>query len=235
MKLLAVFILIILISQVIIDFVLGSARLETIGYWNKKFLSDARKKELDANKPEKRKLKILPRIWALLSKLIMLFLPLLFFIDGLVFRIGILYFPYLSFFNPLDMYLQLIGLVLIFFGLIIYLISGKSIIKHVYSKSTKERKMITTGLYAFVRHPYYLSFFLIPIGFLLFTLNFLSILYFLAYTISTNPDEECNREGKFTFITTEARCSEEGLKKIYGTAYEEYMEKTGRFLPKFRK
>jgi len=235
MKLLAVFILIIFICQLIIDFILGSARLETIGYWNKKFLTEARKKELEVKQPEKRKIKIVPKFWDLISKLIMIFLPLLFIIDGLVSRIGILYSPYLSFFNPIDSYLQIMGLIIIFSGLILYLISGKTIIKNVYSKATEERKMMTTGLYAYIRHPYYLSFILIPIGFLLITLNLLSLLYFMAYTISTNPDEECGREGKFTFITTEARCSEEGLKKIYGRDYEEYMEKTGRLLPKFRK
>ncbi len=235
MKLLTVLILVIFICHIIIDFLPGSARLETFGYWQKKFLTEARKKELEANQSEKRKIKIAPKFWALIHKPIIRFLPLLFIIDGLVYRMGILYSPYLSFFNPIDIYLQIIGLIIIFFGLILYLISGKTIIRYVYSIATKERKMMTTGLYAYIRHPYYLSFILIPVGFLLLTLNYLSLFYFLAFTVGTNPDEECDREGKFTFITTEARCSEEGLKKIYGIAYEEYMEKTGRFLPKLRK
>jgi len=235
MKLLTVLILVIFICKIIIDFIIGSARLETRGYWNKKFLTEARKKELESKQSEKLKIKIAPKIWGLVRKPIMLFLPLLFIIDGLVFRMGILYSPYLSFFNPIDIYLQIIGLIIIFFGLILYLISGKTIIKHVYSKATGERKMMTTGLYAYIRHPYYLSFILIPVGFLLITLNLLSLLYFMAFTLGTNPDEECGREGKFTFVTTEARCSEEGLKKIYGIDYEKYMEKTGRFLPKLRK
>ena len=118
LKLLSVFILIIFLSQLIIDFIIGSARLETFGYWNKKFLTEARKKELEAKQSEKRKIKIVPKSWALVSKAIVIFLPLLFIIDGLVFRMGILYSPYLSFFNPIDLYLQIMGLIIIFIGLI---------------------------------------------------------------------------------------------------------------------
>jgi protein-S-isoprenylcysteine O-methyltransferase Ste14 len=236
MKFLTVIILVIFICQIIIDYILGSARLETLGYWNKKkFLTEARKKELEAEQSEKRKMKIAPKFWSLVRKPILLILPLVFIIDGLVFRMGILYSPYLSFFNLIDIYLQIIGFIIIFIGLILYLVSGRTIIKHVYSKAAKERKMMTTGLYAYIRHPYYLSFILIPVGFLFITLNYLSLLYFLAFTVGTNPDEECGREGKFTFVTTEARCSEEGLKITYGKKYEEYMEKTGRFFPKLRK
>ncbi|KKL56230.1 hypothetical protein LCGC14_2247500 [marine sediment metagenome] len=127
------------------------------------------------------------------------------------------------------------GLIIIFCGFILYLIAGKSVTKEVYSKATEERKMMTTGLYAYIRHPLYLSFILIPLGFLLITLNYLSLFYFMVFTISTHPDEECDREGKFTFVTQEVRCEEEYMKKIYGKDYEEYMEKTGRLLPKLRK
>ncbi len=57
----------------------------------------------------------------------------------------------------------------------------------------------------------------------------------MAFTVFTNSDlKECGREGKFTIITKAARCEEENLKKIYSKDYEEYMEKTGRLLPKFR-
>lgn len=127
------------------------------------------------------------------------------------------------------------GLIIIFFSFILYLISGKIINKEVYSKATEERKMMTTGLYAYIRHPLYISFILIPVGFLLITLNLFSLFYFMTFTLSTNSDEEWDREGKFTFTTKEVRCEEEYMKKIYGKDYEEYMEKTGRLLPKVRK
>jgi protein-S-isoprenylcysteine O-methyltransferase Ste14 len=205
-------------------------------YWGgEKFLTEARKKELEVKQPEKRKVKIAPKVWGLVSEPICIIIPLLFVIDGLILRMGILYSPFLSFFNPIDTYLQIIGLIIIFFGLILYLISGKIVTKQVYSKATEERRMMTTGLYAYIRHPLYLAFILIPVGFILITLNLLSVLFFMAYTISTHPDEECDREGKFTFVTKEVNCEEEHMKKIYGKDYEEYMEKTGRLLPKFKK
>ncbi len=235
MKLLTLLILVIFICHIIIDFILGSARFETFGYWPKKFLTEARKKELEAKQSKKRKVKIAHKFWSLARKLIIIFLPLFFIIDGLVFRMGILYSPYLSFFNPLDFFLQIIGLIIIFFGLVLYSIAGKTVSQEVYSKATEERKMITTGIYAYIRHPFYLSFILIPVGFLLISLNYLSVLFFIAFTVTANPDKECDRAGKLTFVTKEARCEEEGLKRIYGKDYEEYMEKTGRLLPKFRK
>ena len=228
-KLLAVLLLVILICRILIYNIVWR-------YWGgKKFLTEARKKELETKPSEKRKVKIAPKVWGLVQEPIRIFIPLLFIIDGLIFRMGILYSPFLTFFNPIDIYLQIIGLVIIFFGLILYLIAGKTVTKEVYSKATEERKMMTTGLYAYIRHPLYLSFILIPVGFILITLNLLSLFYFMAFTISTHPDEECDREGKFTFVTKEVSCEEEYMKKIYGIDYEEYMKKTGRLLPKFRK
>jgi protein-S-isoprenylcysteine O-methyltransferase Ste14 len=228
-KLLAVLILVILICHILTYNIVW-------GYWGgKKFLTEARKKELEVKQSEKRKVKMAPKFWGLVQEPIRIIIPLLFIIDGLILRMGILYSPYLSFFNPIDIYLQIMGLIIIFFGFILYLIAGKTVTKEVYSKATEERKMMTTGLYAYIRHPLYLSFILIPVGFLLITLNLLSLFYFMASTISTHPDEECDREGKFTFVTKEVRCEEEYTKKIYGKDYEEYMEKTGRLLPKFRK
>lgn len=126
------------------------------------------------------------------------------------------------------------GLIITFLSFILFLIAGKTVTKEVYSKATEERKMMATGLYAYIRHPLYLSFIFIPVGFLLITLNYLSLFYFMTFTVFTNSDlRKCGREGKFTFI--DARCEEEYMKKIYGKDYEEYMKKTGRLLPKFRK
>ncbi len=227
MKLLTVLILVIFICQILTSNIVWR-------YWGKKFMTEAREKELEAKKSEKLKVKIAPKLCFLVNKPIRIVIPLLFIIDGLILRMGILYNPYLSFFNPIDIYLQIMGLIIIFFGFILYLIAGKYVTKEVYSKATEERKMMTTGLYAYIRHPLYLSFILIPLGFLLVTLNYLSLFYLVAFTVFTNSDlRECGREGKFTFLGT--RCEEEYMKKIYGKDYEEYMEKTGRLLPKFRK
>ena len=205
-------------------------------YWEKKFLTEARKKELETKRAEKSGGNFIPKLWTFLHKPIEFLIPLLFIIDGLTLSVGIIYSPYITFCNPIDTYLQILGVIIIFFGLIFYLITGKIVIKHVYSKATEERKMITTGIYSYIRHPHYLAHILIPVGLIFLTLNYLSLFYFMAFTLFTNSDlKECGREGKFTFIAKAARCEEENLKKIYVEHYEEYMKKTGRLLPKFRK
>jgi protein-S-isoprenylcysteine O-methyltransferase Ste14 len=233
---LAYVILVIFIVQIIIEFVV-------LAYWKRKFITEARKIEFTAYLLKKPKIKSIILVWALLFDIfwilrgpIPILLTLLFIIDGTIFRMGILYSPYLSFFNPFDMHLQILGVVMILLGIVIFLITGKMVIKHVYSKATEERKMITTGLYAYIRHPHYLSFFLIPLGFFLLTLNVLSLFYFMAFFIFSDGDiGEYGQEGKLTFIIKAARREEEGLKRIYGKDYEKYMEKTGMIIPKFRK
>lgn len=233
---LAYIILVIFIVQILIEFVV-------LSYWKRKFITEARKIELTVYLLKKPKIKSKLLVWAFLFDIywilrgpIPILLTLLFIIDGMIFRMGILYSPYLSFFNPFDIHLQILGLGMILFGIFIFLITGKMVIKHVYSKATEERKMITTGLYAYIRHPHYVSFFLIPLGFILLTLNILSLFYLMAFFIFSDGDtRECDQEGKLTFIIKAARREEEGLKKIYGKDYEKYMEKTGMIIPKFRK
>jgi protein-S-isoprenylcysteine O-methyltransferase Ste14 len=201
--------------------------------WEREYTTEARKRELEAKKLEKRKDRTSIKIWAAVSIIIILVLPLVLIVDGLVFKIGILYSPYLSFFTPLDIYLQIAGFFVSFLGLIVLVISDKIVIEHVYTKALEERSMITTGIYAFIRHPLYLSLILVPIGLLLLTLNYLSLVLFAAATIFTNGDlKECGREGKFTFITTAMKCEEKALIRIYGSDYEEYMKRTGRIFPK---
>ncbi len=83
-KLLAVLILVILICRILIYNIVW-------GYWGgKKFLTEARKIELEAKQPEKRKVKIAPKLWGLIHAPILIFIPLLFIIDGLILRMGIL-------------------------------------------------------------------------------------------------------------------------------------------------
>ncbi|MHA2047258.1 MAG: methyltransferase family protein [Candidatus Thorarchaeota archaeon] len=205
-------------------------------YWERKYMTKARKKELESKRLEKHKTRLAARIWGVASEMIVFALPILFVVDGMVLKIGILYSPYLSFFNPYDTLLQMAGLIISLVGLIIMTIAVRTVTEQVYSKAAEERKIIMTGLFAYIRHPLYLSFILVPLGILLMSLNYLSLLLFVAFTVVTNGDlKECGREGKFTFITTSSECEEKGLINIYGKNYEEYMEKTGRLLPRFRK
>lgn len=228
-RIVALMILAILVLIILVEFLVWR-------YWERKFMTEARKKELETKRLEKHQIKLTRKVWTVTSEIIPIALPFLFIVDGLVIRMGILYSPYLSFFNPFEIYLQIAGLVISFVGFIIMIVSGRTVSEHVYARATEERKMITTGLYAYIRHPLYLSFILVPLGFLLVTLNYLSLLLFAAFTVYTNSDtKECGREGKFTFIIKAARCEEEGLIRIYGKDYEEYMKRTGMLFPRFRK
>lgn len=205
-------------------------------YWERRYMTNARKEELESKRLEKSMVGLAPKIWRVASDIIIITLPILLVIDGIVLKIGIFYSPYLSFFNPYDSYLQIAGLIISLVGIIIMTIAERTVTEHVYAKAATERKILKTGLFAYIRHPLYLSFILVPLGILLMSLNYLCILLFAAFTVFTDSDlRECGREGKFTFITTSIGCEEKGLIKIYGKNYEEYMKKTGRLLPRFRK
>ncbi len=85
------------------------------------------------------------------------------------------------------------------------------------SATRKEHKLVTHGIYRWVRHPLYTVGSSLYVSFGLMSDNWfiilLGILAFIAMAIRT-PKEEANLIEKF------------------GDEYREYMEKTGRFLPK---
>ncbi|MFQ5838344.1 MAG: methyltransferase family protein [Thermoplasmata archaeon] len=210
--------------------------LAVFPYWEREFMTGARRRELEARRSEKCPTRLANRVWALASGTIFIGLPVLLIADGLVLNIGLLYSPYLSFFNPFDGYLQVVGLIVSFVGLAIMAVAGRTLAEHVYAKATGERDIIRTGIYAYIRHPLYLTFILVPVGILLLTLNYLALLILAAFSVFTDSDlRECGREGKFTFIATAIRCEEKGLLKKYGSDYEEYMRTTGRLFPRIRR
>ncbi|MFQ5871440.1 MAG: methyltransferase family protein [Candidatus Geothermarchaeales archaeon] len=195
-------------------------------YWMKKFMTEARKREIQAEKEHRKKQERGRSFTAAARRalvkdyddIIIFSLPAILIVDGSVFRIGLLYSPYLSFFNPLDTYVQLAGIALSVVGLTVFVPVSRIWAEQVYSKAKEERKMITTGMYAHVRHPYYLSFILITLGMLLVTLNYLPLLLLLALFIGLSIEDE-----------------EQELLERYGKEYEEYMKKTGRLFPKIRR
>ncbi|MEK6754120.1 MAG: isoprenylcysteine carboxylmethyltransferase family protein [Chloroflexota bacterium] len=85
------------------------------------------------------------------------------------------------------------------------------------SATRKEHKLVTNGIYRYVRHPLYTigSSFIISFGLMAdnWFIAVLGILAFIAMAIRT-PKEEANLIEKF------------------GDEYHEYMKRTGRFLPK---
>ena len=99
---------------------------------------------------------------------------------------------------------------------------GRLLAVEVYAKATDKRKMITRGIYTYVRHPFYLHGILIPVALVLLTLNYTALLFVVFYTEPWS-------------VTKWIRGEEQELLKRFGKDYEEYMKKTGRFLPKIRR
>ncbi|MFQ5910313.1 MAG: methyltransferase family protein [Thermoplasmata archaeon] len=203
--------------------------LAVFPHWEKKFMTEARRREIEAKKEQRKRHKrarsFTATARAALVKyyayVILFGLPATFIVDGSVFRIGLLYSPYLSFFNPLDSHVQLAGMALSAIGLVISVPVTRTLAEQVFGKAKEERRLITTGIYAYVRHPSYLSLILISMGMLLVTLNYLALLLLPPPLLGFPPP---GIEGE-----------EQELLRRYGKDYEDYMKKTGRLLPKIRR
>lgn len=109
------------------------------------------------------------------------------------------------------------GLGLVDVGLIYWLFTSIGSGITPVSATRKEHKLVTHGIYRWVRHPLYGVGSLLYITFGLMSDNWfiilLAVLAFIAMAIRT-PKEEANLIEKF------------------GDEYREYMKRTGRFLPK---
>jgi protein-S-isoprenylcysteine O-methyltransferase Ste14 len=80
-------------------------------------------------------------------------------------------------------------------------------------------QVVETGLYRWIRHPLYTSFILIPVGLFLMTGDWLIAIWTLAYALA---------------VAARAWKEEEMMLGRLGPSYALYMQKTGRFLPRFR-
>lgn len=78
-------------------------------------------------------------------------------------------------------------------------------------------KLVTTGVYGYIRHPGYLAFFAVAFGSFLIIPNLIAMVL-LAYTCVVIYGHTLEEEKK--------------LLKVYGEAYERYQSEVGRFLPK---
>jgi protein-S-isoprenylcysteine O-methyltransferase Ste14 len=84
----------------------------------------------------------------------------------------------------------------------------------------EDHELVTTGPYARVRHPGYLTYMLLGVAHTLFVLNLLLAVNYIVGAFVANYRAK-NEE--------ELLSSENG----FGSEYREYMKRTGRFLPKF--
>ncbi len=122
--------------------------------------------------------------------------------------------------HTLNAYVGLLGTNIAFFC---YLVGGgliiagwRQIYRDYWSKERGEGKLVTGGIYRFIRHPQYTGFALITTGMLaewatLPTLVMWPILGVIYYRLARR--EEADMRGEF------------------GTAYDEYTQATGMFLP----
>jgi len=138
-------------------------------------------------------------------------------VDGLVWG-AVLYGQPWSFSLPFAEGFQVLGAVLLFTGLPLFTAGAFLTGKYVYSKLPEERPLLQCGPYRYIRHPIYLSFLLTSVGFLLLAANIVMLPLLLALTAIKYPKPE-----------------EEKLIRLYGDAYREYRNRTGRFFPKLRR
>jgi protein-S-isoprenylcysteine O-methyltransferase Ste14 len=192
-------------------------------HWEKTSVTEARRQELEHDRSENVSPGI--RAWRVTTATALVAIPLLFVIDGAVDRIGIVYSPSLSFLAGPDLVLQIAGIVLSTIGLSILIALGRKLAVNVYRLATHERKMMTTGLHRYVRHPFYIHFFLLPAGSFLLSLNYLALLLFIPYTMLWEPRP----------LTSWMREEEEDLRRRYGAEAEAYLQRTGKVFPRLRR
>ncbi len=126
-------------------------------------------------------------------------------------------FPPLKLQFEFDSYVQLLGMILTFFGYFIFLWSVFARGRYATSWEMPENhKLVTWGPYHYVRHPSYLAYFLMFFGLFFMLLNLLALLPLIAipgYIKITEYEEKL-------------------LIKRFGEKYIEYQRKTGKFIPK---
>jgi len=208
---------------VVVTWVSVAGSWAAILHWEKTSVTEARRQELEREGSETVSPRI--RLWRLMTLAVLIGIPLLFAIDGFVDQVEILYSPGLSFLAGPDLALQVAGIVLSILGLAILIGLGRKLAVNVYRLAVHERRMMTTSLHRYVRHPFYIHFFLIPVGSLLLSLNYLSLLLLVAYTMLWEPKP----------LTTWMREEEDDLRRRYGAEAEAYLLRTGRVVPRLRR
>jgi protein-S-isoprenylcysteine O-methyltransferase Ste14 len=115
---------------------------------------------------------------------------------------------------------QIVGIGLVGLGCFIFLWSVVVRGKHSVAWAMREEhQLVTWGPYRYVRHPSYLGYFLMFIGFFLLTLNLIALVPWMAIPgyVSVTVYEELL------------------LVQRFGDRYRQYQSRTGRFLPRRRR
>ncbi len=85
------------------------------------------------------------------------------------------------------------------------------------SKTTDKQELVTTGIYSKVRHPFYLSIFLMFSGVAIISWNWYGLLFFVLFILG---------------LVIRIKKEEKELITKFGDEYRDYMQKTPRLIPK---
>lgn len=122
---------------------------------------------------------------------------------------------------PIPIWLRWCGFALIAFWGVLFVWTfhtlGKNLTDTVVTR--KDHTLVTTGPYRYMRHPFYLAFFIAVIGGSIVTANWYLFLTGLF---------------PFAFIVARTRIEEEKLVKRFCDEYRDYMETIGQFFPRLR-
>ena len=142
----------------------------------------------------------------------------------LAFSIGILEYFIERYFYPWKESLDFVfwfGVVCVAVGLYIrfaaILTAGKSFTHIVQYTKRKDHKLITTGIYKYVRHPGYLGFFIFAVGTQIALKNPITICGFVAVL--------------WRFFSDRIEDEEEALCRMFPNEYDEYRKKTPTYIP----
>ncbi len=113
--------------------------------------------------------------------------------------------------------LNLYGLILIILGGYIYFHNRHLMGSHWSVRVEAKKKLVTAGLFKYIRHPLYLGCLIAAAGLTLLTMNWMLLIVTIFLDLP--------------FLYFRARIEEEILSKEL-KGYKEYMNKTGMFLPK---
>lgn len=118
--------------------------------------------------------------------------------------------------------IQLTGIILVFTGLLVLISSryelGNNWTHGAEYQIKKEHKLVTSGIYGFIRHPIYLGIILVYTGGEMVAQSYLWLLFFLILLISA-------------YI--QGKREEELLLNYFGNKYELYVGKTKMLIPFF--
>jgi protein-S-isoprenylcysteine O-methyltransferase Ste14 len=132
---------------------------------------------------------------------------------------SLLYNPLFYFQLPFALYMQILGIILTSLGYFLFIWSVIARGKYAVSWNMPEnQKLVTWGPYHYVRHPSYLGYTLMFLGFFFLWPSLFALVPMIAIL-------------GYYRITFE---EEELLKQRFGDEYLQYQKRTGRFIPRFR-